>query len=250
MQILWKCSYLCGVKGNFQTIGVNGRVQLNDCEAANNELNHVHSLLELAQQAGKATGIVTTTTVSHASPAATYAHTSNRQFECDADVINFEKDPHICQDIASQLIHNSPGNKFNVIFGGGRTKFLPKSVVDADGNVGEREDEKNLIDDWKKGKQNAKFIVDKEGLDKLDISNTDHVLGLFSSGHMSFNVDADRKKQPSLTEMITKAIELLQKNEHGYFLFVEGLYAQMELLHFRQILNQIVYQIEELCEFS
>lgn len=58
--------YLCGVKANFQTIGVNGRVQLDDCNAANDTTNHVHSLLALAQRAGKSTGIVTTTTVTHA----------------------------------------------------------------------------------------------------------------------------------------------------------------------------------------
>lgn len=92
------------MKGNYLTIGVNGRVQVNDCKAANNSANHVHSMLELAQRAGKATGIVTTTTVTHASPSGNYVHTSNREFECDGDVIRTGSDSSHCQDIASQLV--------------------------------------------------------------------------------------------------------------------------------------------------
>lgn len=50
---------MCGVKGNFQTIGVNGRVKLNDCDASNDTSNHVQSLISWAQRSGKGTGIVT-----------------------------------------------------------------------------------------------------------------------------------------------------------------------------------------------
>lgn len=50
--------YMCGVKGNFQTIGVNARVKLNDCQASNDTLNHVQSLISWAQRSGKGTGIV------------------------------------------------------------------------------------------------------------------------------------------------------------------------------------------------
>lgn len=215
-------AYLCGVKGNFQTIGVNGRVQVDDCSAANDTANHVHSLLALAQRAGKSTGIVTTTTVTHASPAGTFAHSSNRKFECDSDVIRSGLDPNACQDIASQLILNKPGNKINVIFGGGRTKFLPKSMSDVDGNEGERDDDQNLIGEWKKDKDNAAYINDKDGLDNLDVDGIDYVLGLFASYHMDYNFEADRTKQPTLLEMTEKAIKILQKNPNGYFLFVEG----------------------------
>lgn len=128
----------------------------------------------------------------------------------------------MCQDIASQLVFNKPGKKINVIFGGGRTKFLPKSMKDVDDNEGEREDGKNLITEWKKDKQNAAYIVDKDGLDKLNITDTDHVLGLFASYHMDYNLEADRTKQPNLMEMTGTAIKMLQKNPNGYFLFVEG----------------------------
>lgn len=213
---------MCGVKANFQTIGVNGRVKLNDCEASNDKANHAHSLLALAQQAEKATGIVTTTTVTHASPAGTYAHTSNRKYECDGDIVRMGHDPIVCEDIASQLIKTNPGKNINVILGGGRTKFMPKSMKDDEGNEGEREDEQNLIDEWLKDKQNAKYVVDKEGLENIVAEDTDFLLGLFAPGHMDFNADADRKKQPDLLEMTEAAIKILQKQNSGYFLFVEG----------------------------
>lgn len=214
--------YLCGIKANFQTIGVNARVQLNDCASGNDIANHAHSLLVLAQRAEKATGIVTTTTVTHASPAGTYAHTSNRKFECDGDIVRLGYDPTTCEDIASQLINNNPGNKINVIFGGGRTKFLPKTTKDHEENEGEREDGRDLIEEWKKDKQNAEYIFDKEGLENIVPENTDNVLGLFAAGHMDFSTEADRKKQPDLLEMTETAIKILQKQEAGYFLFVEG----------------------------
>lgn len=133
-------------------------------------------------------------------------------------------DPNECQDMASQLILNEPGKKINVIFGGGRTKFLPKSMSDADENEGEREDEQDLIAEWKKDKDNAAYIVDKNGLDNLNVDGVDYALGLFASYHMDYNFEADRTKQPTLLEMTEKAIKILQKNPNGYFLFVEGIY--------------------------
>lgn len=182
----------------------------------------MQSLAAWAQRAGKGTGIVTTTTVTHASPSGTYAHVSNRNFECDADVKKFNQNPDECEDIASQLINNRPGNKFKVIFGGGRTKFIPKTENDTDGNVGERDDGVNLINEWKNNRSGATYIYDKEGLDNLDYNRSEHVLGLFSPGHMSFNLDANRKKEPSLEQLTESAIRLLQKEQNGFFLFVEG----------------------------
>lgn len=69
---------------------------LNDCKAASKPQNQVNSLLAYAQRAGKATGFATTTTVTNASPAGLYAHTSNRHFECDGDVERIEMKPGKC----------------------------------------------------------------------------------------------------------------------------------------------------------
>lgn len=59
-------------------------------------------------------GIVTTTRVTHASPAGSYAHAANRQWENNNRVLEDGQDPTACRDIAYQLVHSSPGNKFKV----------------------------------------------------------------------------------------------------------------------------------------
>ena len=59
----------------------------------------VESFLTVGSRVGYAVGVVTTTQITHASPAATYAHSADRgwQFKAEGD----------CQDIASQLVHNN-----------------------------------------------------------------------------------------------------------------------------------------------
>ncbi|KAK4883444.1 hypothetical protein RN001_006763 [Aquatica leii] len=142
-------AYLGGVKANEGTAGVTASVKLSDCVAMNNPVNHVNSVAFLSQLAGKRTGIVTTTRVTHASPSGAYAHTANRYWESDADIDLEGKDPKQCMDIAQQLIYGKTGQKLNVIFGGGRYKSLPKDVIDEDNNPGIRNDSRNLIKEWK-----------------------------------------------------------------------------------------------------
>lgn len=65
-----------------------------------------------AQRANKDTGIITTTRITHATPASTYAHVHHRDWECDSEVpLNFK--PFV-KDIAKQLIEDEPGKKFKV----------------------------------------------------------------------------------------------------------------------------------------
>ena len=69
-------------------------------------------------------GFVTTTRVTHATPAALYAHSANRDWEClIPDDVENSKD---AKDIAWQLINESPGNKTKVILGGGFPAFYPR----------------------------------------------------------------------------------------------------------------------------
>lgn len=96
------------------TLGVSGLVTRNDCEAMRNVSYHVDSIATWAQDCEKSTGLVTTTRVTHATPAALYAHTANRDWESDKHVLKAKLDPRECEDIASQLITRSPGNKLNV----------------------------------------------------------------------------------------------------------------------------------------
>lgn len=142
-------AYLCGVKANFGTIGVSTAVPWNSCTAGQNTATHVNSIAKWAQDAGKATGLVTTTTVTHASPGGVYAHTANRMWENNEDVRKSNCNDQVVSDIAKQLIRGEVGKKLNVIFGGGRANFLPKTVNDNEGIPGARTDNINLIEEWK-----------------------------------------------------------------------------------------------------
>lgn len=127
---------LSGVKNNYGTIGVNGHVNLRNCTALRDNSTRVNSIFKYAQDAGKATGVVTTTRITHATPAASYAHTASRYWESNEGVQDG------CEDIALQLIHGDVGSKLDVAMGGGKNNFLPVS----DG--GYRTDKRNLIDEY------------------------------------------------------------------------------------------------------
>lgn len=59
-------------------------------------------------------GIVTTTRVTHASPAGAYANVASREWENDGYITSAGFDAIKCRDIAHQLVHENPGIKFNV----------------------------------------------------------------------------------------------------------------------------------------
>lgn len=106
-------AYMGGVKTKYGTLGLNGNVKRGKCETQI-EANHVDSIAKWAQDHGKGTGIVTTTRVTHASPGGAFAHSADRNWESDTDVLSSGYDPKKCQDIASQLVNNEPGKNFKV----------------------------------------------------------------------------------------------------------------------------------------
>lgn len=167
-------AYLTGVKGNYGTAGVNGKVQRYNCETGMDTANHVDSIANWAMNAGKSAGLVTTTRVTHASPSGVYAHTANRDWESDSDVLEHcstsENKPI---DIASQLINGEVGKKLKVILGGGRREFLDKSLTDEENTPGDRSDGKNLIDEWKAHRQeenvNFSYVWNKVNIYKLNL---------------------------------------------------------------------------------
>lgn len=83
------------MKTNSGTIGVTANVTRGDCEAGANPDNHVYSIARWSQLQGKRTGLVTTTTVTHASPGGVYAHTANRDWESDTNVNAGGGDPQV-----------------------------------------------------------------------------------------------------------------------------------------------------------
>ncbi|GBO36812.1 Alkaline phosphatase, tissue-nonspecific isozyme, partial [Araneus ventricosus] len=109
----------------------------------------------------KATGLVTTTRVTHATPAALYGHSPHRDWESDSKM---PKNASRCKDLARQLVEDLPGRDLRVILGGGRRQFKPVTHMDSVANkTGARMDGLDLIDYWLKEKKNrnarAKYIT-------------------------------------------------------------------------------------------
>ncbi|MDO5638365.1 MAG: alkaline phosphatase [Neisseria sp.] len=174
--------------------------------------------LELAHQGGKSTGVVTTARLTHATPAATYAKISDRDWESN-DNLPEEAVQNGCKDIAQQFVDT---DAVDVAFGGGRRHFLPKEVTDSEGKTGKRTDGQNLVQVWQ-GKTGGVYVEDEQGFRAIP-DNAKKVLGLFNSSHMQYESDRknDKAGEPSLTEMTEKAIKLLSNNKNGYFLMVES----------------------------
>ncbi|XP_061939130.1 alkaline phosphatase-like isoform X4 [Apis cerana] len=217
---------LCGVKANYETVGLDSSARFENCYSSFDA--RVPSLINWAQEQGKSTGLVTTTRVTHATPAALYAHAASRYWEDDGKVPPAARTS--CKDIARQLLEDEPGRNINVILGGGRRHFVPKVTQDPEepDKEGRRLDGRNLIEEWSRNHRlrnvAAKYVANKEQFESVDPRKVNHLLGLFSYSHMDFDVDRNTNGSgdPSLAEMTIKALRILAKNPEGYFLFVEG----------------------------
>ena len=209
---------LAGVKTKAGVINVDETVDRSDCAASLQR--PLTTAVELAEDLGKSTGVISTARITHATPAAAYAKIPERNWEYTAG--------EDCKDIATQLVELAAGDGIDVILGGGRRGFLPTDVTDAEGSAGRRADGVNLVEAWQQrysdGVTNALYIQGQQEFDGIDIASTDKLMGLFASSHMRY--EADRKNdvagEPSLSEMTGKAIELLGKNDNGYFMLVES----------------------------
>lgn len=217
-------SFLCGVKGNYGTIGLSAAVLQDDCKGQNNTVNHVHSIIKDAQDYNMRTGVITNTRITHATPAGIYAHTANRNWENNARAKKEGGSTETCPDIAYQFVHSIVGRRLNVMLGGGRQEFITTSEKDIDGNFGKRTD-KNLIHHWQHihQKQQAEYVETKEQL--MNVKNdVRKLLGIFDSNHLPFHLDENASEKPTLSEMVNKALDILESpsDEKGFFLFVEG----------------------------
>ncbi|HFB55193.1 MAG TPA: alkaline phosphatase, partial [Hellea balneolensis] len=170
---------------------------------------------DLAENAGLSTGVVSTARLTHATPAAVYGHALSRGWESDGDVRTGGKEQG-CVDLATQLIQYGGQNGLEIALGGGRRAFLPR------GHGGKRQDGKNLTIGWTKKSNDHVYVEDASGLRALKPEAKQAVLGLFQSSHMSYEVDRDNAKEPSLTELTQFAIQNLEARGTGYFLMVEA----------------------------
>ncbi|MFK0524356.1 alkaline phosphatase [Paenibacillus illinoisensis] len=157
--------------------------------AVDNDHTEVKTVLEQAKENGKSTGLVATSEITHATPAAFGAHDISRK-NMDA----------IADDYYDELINGE--HKVDVLLGGGKTNFV-------------RED-RDLTNEFEKA--GFSYVTDRSALLK---DTNKQILGLFADGGMDKLIDRT-SETPSLAEMTNTAIDRLSSNENGFFLMVEG----------------------------
>jgi alkaline phosphatase len=152
------------------------------------------SVLEGAKLLNKATGLISTSRITHATPAAFAVHIQDRGWD---------------NEIMEHIVYND----VDVVFGGGERHLLPEDAG------GRRTDGENLKDELiDRGYQ---YVTTRDGMMTL---SSGRVWGMFASSHMEAEIDRAEyaPDQPSLAEMTEKAIELLSQDDDGFFLMVEG----------------------------
>lgn len=180
--------------------------------------NRQATLIDKAKQLGKATGLVSDTRITHATPAAFAAHQAHRSLEAN---------------IAEDLLTTNA----DVMFSGGLSYWLPEAVKDdkspihqhiktqvgAGFNVSSaRKDDKNLLDTA--SKQGYQLVFNKDQMQQA----TGKTLGLFTDSMMADGISENKHRdevnrtQPTLKEMTERALAILSARPEGFFLMVEG----------------------------
>ena len=174
------------------------------------------TLLEQAKAAGMRVGVVSTARITHATPAATYAHINQRDNESAIAL----------QALPGDATYNPLlGSGIDILMGGGRQFFVPNTTTDEEGGSGSRTDGRDLRAEFQAA--GYTYVWNQTGFNALQGSNLP-VLGLFERSHMEYEFDrpTDQGGEPSIVDMTVKAISLLEgasrRGPDGYFLMVEG----------------------------
>lgn len=161
-----------GVKTNDGELSINQSVVRSEPNNAVIQANKVATILEQAEISGRSTGVVTTARLTHATPAATYAHTSNRDWEANANLPAAAVTGG-AKDIAAQMIDNfgagGIGDGLEVAMGGGRTYYLPNTVFDPEYTTtkGRRTDGRNLTTEFTT-KFGGEYVWNKAQFDAIN----------------------------------------------------------------------------------
>ncbi|MGE0409323.1 MAG: alkaline phosphatase [Amphiplicatus sp.] len=212
-----------GVKTKAGVISITDAAGRGDCAASLRAA--AATLGELSERAGLATGVVSTARLTHATPAAVYAHSADRDWEADAD-LPAEAKAAGCKDIASQLVDFPYGDGLDVAMGGGRSNFLRADKTDPEypERKGRRQDGRDLVAEWIAKSPAHRYVWNEADFAAIDAATGPRLLALFEPSHMQYETDraADGAGEPSLAQMTEKAIEILSRGEKGYFLMVEA----------------------------
>jgi len=208
-------AYMTGVKINNDVISLrdakpvapgrdaNGNPTIDRC--GDNNGSAPQTILELAKAAGKSVGAVTSTELTHATPASTFAHVCNR---------------NAVYEIARQIVPGGAGYNsrlmtgVDVLMGGGRPHFTP---YDAKTNPKGRADGRNLLAEF----EARGYFLAATRADMMSALPNRKFIGIYGDSHLDY-ASTRKATQPTLAEMTTKSIELLSKNPKGFFLMVEG----------------------------
>jgi alkaline phosphatase len=209
-------AYMTGIKINNDVISMadakpfypgkdqNGNASIDRCPAGNGRA--APTILELAKAHGKAVGAVSTTELTHATPASTYSHVCER---------------NMAYAIAAQVVPGGAGynpalkDGVDVLMGGGRNHFTP---FDKTSNPKGRADGRDMLAEF--AAQGYTVATDKAGM--LAAPGGRKFVGIYSDvSHLDYEL-ARRASQPNLAEMTSRAIDLLAPNPNGFFLMVEG----------------------------
>ncbi len=214
---------MTGAKTRAGVLGVDETVMRGDVTGL--EGHRLRTLFEEAEARGLATGVVTTTRVSHATPAACYAHSPERGWEDDSRLSAAARKAGF-PDIARQLVELPAGDGLDVVLGGGRAAFLPRSAEDPEhpGKHGARQDGRDLTAEWRAQRPNSAYVWNRAAFEAIRPAETERLLGLFEPQHMRFEADRakDMAGEPSLAEMTAKALTILSRKPLGFVLMVEG----------------------------
>jgi alkaline phosphatase len=168
--------------------------------------NPLPTILELARKDARSTGLISTARITHATPACFAAHIDHRNLE---------------NEIAEQMLAAG----VDVMLGGGMSNWIPQGTLTSDiakyAGRSKREDDRNLVEEAKQ----AGYRIVTSGKELNQAGRPDKMLGLFAASHIPYVLDRhadDGADIPSLPEMTEAAIEILSKNEKGFFLMVEG----------------------------
>ncbi|KAF9321950.1 hypothetical protein BG003_009268 [Podila horticola] len=168
------------------------------------------TVLEAAKEKDMLTGLVVTSRVTHATPAAFSAHVIHRDME---DLI-----------AEQQMGDYELGRQVDLMLGGGRCFFLPNTT---EGSC--RTDDRNLIKESQEKHGWKNVLLNRRQFDEKIVGGKVlglPTMGLFHLGHMNFEIDRQPSEEPALHEMAQAALDSLKehstKADKGFFLMIEG----------------------------
>src|SRR5213595_3874892 len=174
-----------------------GERVINRAIAINGEGKAIKSIIELAREYGRATGLVTDAKLTDPTSAAFYAHTG---------------DPTDPEKIAAEFLDR--GN-IDIAMGGGAAQFVPVT------KTGERQDRRDLLLELRGN--GFDIVRTRAELEGVPAWRRPKLFGIFSTGELAFaNQVEEKSQQPSLSDMVRRAIQLLQYNVGGYLLVVDA----------------------------